>query len=167
MPEYKYREGYHALIKSPQVVGEKLAELYQTHGKVTQELVIKDAEDKNSVLHGAFDWNDKSAAKQWRLHTARHLIRSVVIEEQEAEEDIRYKPAFIHVNTNEGSQYQTLASVMSDEDLKNQVLNRAFKEFETLQKKYQEYEELFKIFRQVGIARRKFDRVNREERPSA
>mgnify|MGYP001333476552 CR=1 FL=1 len=70
-------------------------------------------------------------------------------------------------NTNEGSQYQTLASVMSDEDLKNQVLNRAFKEFETLQKKYQEYEELFKIFRQVGIARRKYDKVNREERPGA
>ena len=56
---------------------------------------------------------------------------------------------------------------MSDEDLKQQVLNRAFKEFETLQKKYQEYEELFKIFRQVTIARRKFDKVNREERPGA
>ena len=89
MPEYKYREGYHALIKSPQVVGEKHSELFKAHGKVTPEIVIKHAEDKNSVLNGAFDWNDKSAAKKWRLHTARHLIRSVVIEEQEAEEDIR------------------------------------------------------------------------------
>ena len=85
MPKYKYRNGFHAIIKDPQIVGDKLSELINTHGKLTPEIVVKDAEDKNSVLHNAFDWNDKSAAKQWRLHTARHLIKSVIIEEKEAE----------------------------------------------------------------------------------
>lgn len=49
-------------------------------GQMSAELVVKAASDPDHVFHPHFEWDDAKAAHQYRLETARHLIRSVRIE---------------------------------------------------------------------------------------
>lgn len=46
-------------------------------GRLTPETVLRDAKRKESPLHSSFEWDDKKAAHQHRLDTARELIRGV------------------------------------------------------------------------------------------
>lgn len=57
---------------------EKIAGL--NAGRITPDAVLLDAKSPKSPLHDQFDWDDSSAAKQWRLQQARELIRSVRVE---------------------------------------------------------------------------------------
>ena len=99
MATYKYRAGFRPALKNPQIVGDKLQELRDQNNGLTASMVIEEAKHKSSVLHDAFDWNDTSAAHQWRLHSARHLMRSVEIVSTSAEGDTRSLPAFVFVKT--------------------------------------------------------------------
>lgn len=44
-------------------------------GVVTPGMVLDEARDEASVLHGAFTWDDGAAAEKWRVHEAQQLIR--------------------------------------------------------------------------------------------
>ena len=146
MATYKYRAGYRPALKNPQIVGDKLQELRDKNNGLTASIVIEEAKHKTSVLHGAFEWDDSKAAHEWRLHSARHLMRSVEIVSTSAEGDVRNLPAFVFVKTDEGPRYETIAKVLSDEELRIQVLNKALKEFEQWQQRYKEYKEFLDVF---------------------
>ena len=154
MATYKYRAGFRPALKDPQIVGDKLQELRDKNNGLTASIVIEEAKHKTSVLHGAFDWNDTSAAHQWRLHSARHLMRSVEIVSTNAEGDIRNLPAFVFVKTDLGPQYETLARVLSDKELRTQVLERAEKEFDQWAKRYEEYEEFLSVIKAFDKTRK-------------
>ena len=153
MATYKYRAGYRPALKDPQIVGDKLQELRDKNNGLTASMVIEEAKHKTSVLHGAFEWDDSKAAHEWRLHSARHLMRSVEIVSTSAEGDVRNLPAFVFVKTESGPQYESLARVLSDEELRIQVLNKALKEFEQWQQRYKEYEEFLNVFESFGKTR--------------
>lgn len=64
----------------PQVAGEALEQVRgHNSGELTPEAVVKAAQPKASPLHPLFDWNDKSAAHEYRLQQAGALIRSIVV----------------------------------------------------------------------------------------
>jgi hypothetical protein len=69
-------------------------------GKLTPEMVIDAAADKNSPLHECFTWDNSEAAAKWRIEEARELIRSVRIEVQVEERTIR-SVAYVHDPRNE------------------------------------------------------------------
>ena len=157
MATYKYRAGYRPALKDPQVVGDKLQELRDRNKGLTASIIIDDAKNKNSVLHGAFDWNDTSAAHQWRLHTARHLMRSIHIVSQDAKGDTRVVPAYVYVKTEEGPRYESLARVLDDDEMRIQVINRALKEFEQWQDRYKEYKEFLSVFESFDKTRQRLE----------
>ena len=157
MPTYTYRAGYRPALKDPQAVGDKLQELRDKHKGLTASIVIEDAKNKKSVLHGAFEWNDSKAAHEWRLHSARHLMRAVVTKELDSSGEIRYQPAFVFVKTEEGPRYESLAKVLDDDELRLQVINRALKEFEQCQKRYEEYEEFLSVFESFDKTRKRLE----------
>ena len=157
MPTYTYRAGYRPALKDPQAVGDKLQELRDKHKGLTASIVIEDAKNKNSVLHGAFEWNDSKAAHEWRLHSARHLMRAVVTKELDSSGEIRYQPAFVFVKTEEGPRYESLARVLDDDEMRLQVINRALKEFEQWQKRYEEYEEFLSVFESFDKTRKRLE----------
>ena len=157
MPTYTYRAGYRPALKDPQAVGDKLQELRDKHKGLTASIVIEDAKNKNSVLHGAFEWNDSKAAHEWRLHSARHLMRAVVTKELDSSGEIRYQPAFVFVKTEEGPRYESLARVLDDDEMRIQVINRALKEFEQWQKRYEEYEEFLSVFESFDKTRKRLE----------
>lgn len=55
----------------------RLAMLENEHGQITPAMVVEDAKQKDSPLHGLFDWNVKSAAMKYWIHQARTIIHSV------------------------------------------------------------------------------------------
>jgi hypothetical protein len=48
------------------------------NGLLKRESVVEFARDRQTALHAAFEWNDKEAAVQHRLHQAGQLIRVYV-----------------------------------------------------------------------------------------
>jgi hypothetical protein len=154
MATYKYRAGFRPALKDPQVVGDKLQELRDQNNGLTASIVIEEAKHKTSVLHGAFEWNDSKAAHQWRLHSARHLMRSVEIVSTKEEGGVRNQPAFIFVKTDDGPRYESLARVLSDDEMRNQVIERASKEFDQWAKRYEEYEEFLGVFKAFDKTRK-------------
>lgn len=47
------------------------------NGVITPERVVEAARDPKNILHAQFEWNDRIAAHEHRLATARALIRSI------------------------------------------------------------------------------------------
>lgn len=74
----------------------ELQGIYDEHGELTPDLVVRQASDPSHPLHKRFDWNDSEAARKWRLHQAGKLIRSVnvVIQRQGDSAPIRVR-AFV------------------------------------------------------------------------
>ena len=157
MATYKYRAGYRPALKDPQVVGDKLQELRDKNNGLTASIIVEEAKHKTSVLHGAFEWDDSKAAHEWRLHSARHLMRSVEIVSTKEEGGTRSLPAFVFVKTDDGPRYETLAIVQSDDELRKQVLERAEKEFDQWAKRYEEYEEFLSVFESFDKTRQRLE----------
>jgi hypothetical protein len=60
-------------------VEDRINALYKKHGTITPDIVIEDAKNPKSPLHGSFEWDlEKAAMEAWR-ETARRIIRSVTI----------------------------------------------------------------------------------------
>ena len=155
--KYEFTEGFHNRGGiSPQLTGEHLEGLRKKLGrKLTAEDVLKSAKAHRSPIHQHFEWDDTEAAKQHRLAQARELVRHVaVLVPVQGEAEPRKVRAFLHVE-NEESGYESLKTTLKDPEYRKQVIARAFKEFESWQKRYQDLEELAGIFKAAERVRKK------------
>lgn len=143
MPYYEWRDG--ARMKgSAQAIGDEIEKLREAQGGFVRPTDVLDAAaDPASPLHHHFEWDDTEAAHRFRLHQASTLIRSVVVRYAGDENDGAYTRAFLSVDVEQiGATYTSLAHAMSDEDLRAQVMRRAWRELEAFRKKYEEYQHL-------------------------
>jgi hypothetical protein len=94
---FELKPGLHCPIP-PEVLGEELLRVWNEHGQRLDPVDVVDAaRDKNAPLHPCFEWNNATAAEQFRLSQARNWIRRVrVISESGVSE-----PAFVHVHLSE------------------------------------------------------------------
>ena len=53
----------------------ELSRIYKRDKSLKPSVVVDEAKPKQSVLHDDFEWNDKKAAIEHRLQTARHIIK--------------------------------------------------------------------------------------------
>lgn len=142
--------GSHLSDEQAQVYGDRLTALEEKgNGSLTPEAVLEDARDPKSPLHEYFQWNNKTAAEQFRLRQARYLLRSiqVVISTEDAEHTVR---AFHNVIVKQGESseqvYAGVVRVLSESELRAQMLSRALQEIERWRKRYATYQELLPIF---------------------
>lgn len=150
---YEWKEGARmSKDVNPQVVGETLDTIRSLHGGITAALVVEEAEPEHSPLHPAFEWDNATAAHEWRLHTGRHLLRSIVIR-SESEPDKLPIRAFVVVNIEGDDLYTSTTVAMSDTRLRQQVLARALKELDIWDRRYREIEELANVFEALDRAR--------------
>lgn len=112
--QYVFRAGTRTNGVAAQVVGEELERIHSKHGALRASDVVEEARPADAALHPAFEWNDAIAAEEWRMHTARNLIRSVhVINEHQ-------EPASVYVNVqteSSGREYQPVEVVVNRPDL--------------------------------------------------
>lgn len=112
--KYAFRDGSRVSNISPQVVGNELGRIHEKHGALKPTNVVEEARPEEAPLHPAFEWNDSIAAEEWRLHTARNLIRSV----QVITSDNQKEAVYVSVVTEQKErEYQPLAVVAKSPDL--------------------------------------------------
>lgn len=139
MSTYTFVEG--ARLKGDaQAAGETLEHLRTNHGGLlTAELVVEQARQQSSPLHGYFEWDDTEAAHQYRLEQARHLIRHIVVREAETAAP---RKAYVQVQVKDVRAYTDTVEALQDEGLRLYVLNQAKRDLESFARRYGELEEL-------------------------
>lgn len=143
MATYKWKPASH-IILAPDAVGKELEELRQAQeGRLTPDMVVEHASDEHSLLHPAFEWNDTTAAHQYRCHQARHLINCLVYI-KEGYPEVR---AFVSV-IQEGDQahsYTHILHAMEHPKLRQQVLDQAKDDLLAWETRYHHLEEFHRV----------------------
>jgi hypothetical protein len=125
-------------------------------GSLTADSVVSAARDKGSPLHDCFTWDNGKAAEKWRLHEARNLIRVYSARELEKDEPDADN-VFVSLRADRGSHggYRTLSKVLSDDELREQLLADAFDDMRYFKMKYKKLSELQSVFAAMDSAQRR------------
>lgn len=149
---YKFKSQARLNGLDAQQCGERIEQLELKHGVITPVIVLQDAKKKGSPLHGGFEWDDSEAAAKYRLDQARYILRQMVVitENQDEVTSIR---AFVSVEVpgvdeEKESVYTTITHAMSDPELRQQVLLRAYRELQQWSDRYRNLSE-FSVIRKV------------------
>lgn len=123
---------------------EHLQAIYDSHGKLTPELVVAEARPKSHPLHGyVFDRAPKEAAEAWYRHRAHELIQSYRITYQKSPDGpVQRVRGWCAVRTEEGQYvYEPTEKVATDPFLRSLVLRDMEREWKQLHRRYGEFEE--------------------------
>lgn len=94
MKTYEFRASSSIPGITAQTVGEELERIRLANdGMLTPSAVVRAATPKTAPLHGAFEWDNGKAGKQWREHQARNIVRAVRVVYSETES----APAYVNV----------------------------------------------------------------------
>lgn len=120
---YKFKESFHVAGLEPQIAGEVLQQLHETHGKLESETVVKAASDPSSPLHPAFTWDDVEAAHHWRVSEAQSLIRNVVVVNTAGVE--QHRAFYSVVMQGEAPAYQSAQVIAADPNKYHSALQQS------------------------------------------
>lgn len=130
---------------------EELRKLEESDGVLRPERVVAFARNPKTALHSRFTWDDTEAAKQHRLWQARQLIKVVIreIPDTETREPVR---AYVSLESDRknGGGYRTLVSVLSDDDMRAELLAQAKSEMRRWSDRYRDLTELAKVHEAIG-----------------
>lgn len=150
---YGWRQGSRVGLDA-QKVGEAIAKLQKAqNGPLEPESIVEAARDEGSVMHPHFTWDDALAAEEHRKDQARELVRSLTIDISRSNLESRPVRAFVNVEVGREQGYVSTATAMSSEDLRKQVLGRAFAELESWRARHAELSELARIFAAIDETR--------------
>jgi hypothetical protein len=117
---------------------------------------------RRSALHKEFEWDNNKAAHQHRLEQARHLIRlyvNIVPNQNGSEVSVPMYVSLVSDRGKPGRGYRTLESVMSTEELREELLQQALDELQRVRKKYQTLQELGPVFAAIDRVAQRNSRV--------
>lgn len=141
-------------------IAKELQRIARLNGGLLQpEAVVDAARNKTSPLHSRFEWNDGKAADAYRLWQARQLIR-VSVTMIGGDEDQEPERAWVSLKSDryeERGGYRSLVSVLSDEEMRAQLLHQAQEDMEGFREKYkrlQELSEVIEAMKRVQIRKR-------------
>lgn len=132
-----------AEVDQVQVEMERIAALHD--GLLPAEAVVDAARSPTSPLHDRFEWDDSVAAHAHRLTQARRLIASVTITPTEN----RTVRAWVSLQSDRDSEspvYRPMVKVLSDDDMRGQMLSMAKNELGRLRTKYAQLTELANVW---------------------
>ena len=134
------------------IYGPVLYELAQRHGGLLASTVLAEAKRKASPIHNYFEWDDTAAAQAHRLWQAGQLIRSieVVVIDNGESESVRAFHSVRHAD--DERMYQTIEVVKDTPEYRDQIIEKARREFESWRKRWRKYQELDEIFNVVDKA---------------
>jgi hypothetical protein len=139
---YKWKTGFLSHIDA-QEAGTELERIRVQHnGHLTPDNIVRAAKRKTSPIHGAFEWDDKRAAMAHRKDQAKFLIRSIVVVEDDMLDIKEPVRAFVSVRVEDKPHYTSIATAMSDEELRQQVLQKAWRELSAWRETYEDLHEL-------------------------
>lgn len=116
----------------------------ENDGLLLPEQVVRAARPKTSPLHSRFEWNEGRAAHAYRIWQARQLIRVVVEHIPQSREPTE---VFVSLTTDrKDGGYRIQTEVLSDRQMREQLLADALAELELFREKYRKIRELASVF---------------------
>ena len=149
---YRWKPNSHVRL-DPNKAGAELDRIRtRANGRLTPESVLDAARRIRSPLHDHFEWDDTKAAHSYRVDQAGHLIRSIEIFDAIPDQS-RPIRAFVSVVRDDDRSYVSVAHAMSDTELRQQVLDRAWRELESWRDRHEELVEFARIIATIDEAR--------------
>lgn len=133
----------------------ELESLKRSDGLIVPADMVEFAKDKTTALHSEFNWNIKEAAYQHWLDQARQLLRVYVTVIPVENKPIRVFASLTTDRVKERGGYRIMVDVMNDKQMRDQMLQDAFVQFENMQRKYQSLQELAEVWQAVSKAKRR------------
>lgn len=138
-----------------QLIGSEIERLEAEHQhKLTPEEIVRAAKTERSPLHTIFEWDNQRAADRYRIEQARHLVSLIdviITKPDQTEGAVR---AFVSVSGDDGRGYVSTVHALSDPQLRQQVIARAWTELEAWRQRHAELIEFGRIFSAIDEARR-------------
>jgi len=142
--EYRAKKGRSLSSSLAELVGPEIRALSQdADEEVTPVEYLKwVSTHPHSESYALFEWNNKKAAYQNRLHTARNIINSIEIKIIDHRGDENFVPGYFNVRIqNEGDEssrqvYASFESVVSSSEKSQIVVTQARKEFISWRRRY-------------------------------
>jgi hypothetical protein len=131
-----------------EVIIQAIESLRDDDDVVSPEAVVSAARPKNSPLHEYFDWEDSEAARCWRLHQARNLIRVCVRIEELPNDEKQEIQVFVSLpdDRNDEGGYRVMTDVLNDDERREALLEMALKDLQVFRRKYMALKELASVF---------------------
>jgi hypothetical protein len=125
----------------PQKIGEELEKIAGSNqGMLKADAILDAAKSRKSALHQHFEWDDAKAAHAHRLMQARHLVRSISIEDVDTEEET---PAFVSVSDKGGRSYRSIGEIQESPRLQRLILESAKRDLRSFKERYRRFSDLF------------------------
>lgn len=158
--EYRWRKGWSGKLEDARIFGARVDWLEERLGHPpTSKEVLEDASDSKSPIHDLFEWNDSVAAEQYRKQQASRYLSSLTIM-VEITEDGKTKDYEMPVRVVvENTAYQDhghehIRSVMRSPKKRQQLLENAIDELNSVEKRYRYLKELRRVFTEVEAVRK-------------
>jgi hypothetical protein len=136
-----------------EAVRSELELICQSHGGVLRpEDVVVFARNKRTALHSEFEWDDAKASAEYRLWQARTVIRVAVTVLPSPHADQEPVRAYVSVASDRvrpGGGYRPLADVMTNDEMRSEMVIEALNEVKRWRRKYDRIRELVPIFRAI------------------
>ena len=133
-----------------ELIRAELEQIRQSHGGLLRpEDVVKFAKNRRTALHLEFEWDDAKASAEYRLWQARNVIRvavTVLPSPHADQEPVRAYVSVVSDRVQPGGGYRAIADVMSNDEMRTELVNEALGEVKRWRRKYERLRELVPIF---------------------
>lgn len=162
-------------VKADPVQGyQAICSLYEQYGAIKPEHVVEAARPDDAVLHDEIEWDEATAATEYRLQQARHLLRSAVVVYRRPDQTLTQPVrAFVKLvpsvddptldNVAEDAVqphvYLPIRRVMDEPDLRQRLKRQAFSELSTWRQRYRDISEFAAVFEQIDTLAKQFKQV--------
>lgn len=132
-------------MKKPEIIKALKQIAARNGGMLMPEEVVKAARPAGSTLHKYFTWDDTDAAAKCRLQEARQLI-NVCVEYIGGKKELESR-VFVSLRSDrlEGG-YRPLVTVLTNRQMREELLADAIEEMKYFQTKYRGLRELADVF---------------------
>lgn len=147
-------------------ISEELEEIRSNHGGILfPKDVVDFARDRETALHGRFDWDDSTAAESYRLWQARQVIRVCVTIINRDDRAINTYVSLAqdrHATDKDGFSggYRNMIEVLSVPALRRTLLEDALQEHDQWEQKYRDIVELAEIFAAARTIKQKQELIS-------
>jgi hypothetical protein len=137
-----------------QGIAQELKQVAKDHrGLLPAEAVVDWARSHpQSELHSQFTWDDGEAADKWRLHQARNIILKVTIEFPKGGETTRAWVNLPSDRTGDSPVYRPIVRVMTNMDMRRELLESVKAELGRLREKHANLTELASVWNAIAEA---------------
>jgi hypothetical protein len=148
--------------KTAKIVAELKRLARKNGGLLKPETVVEAARPETSPLHSRFEWDDSVAGEKYRIWQARQLIRVTVEVCERTNEPMEVfvslttdrRPEDTEAGDEVASGYRVMTEVLTDAELREQMLADALAELKWFKEKYKHLCELAEVFSAIDRVRK-------------